>query len=218
MRSKYYDFDPANASLTGFASNVTGATWTLTANDSGDSLAHRVSIDNDSATDHSVKTATLVGTDADGYAQTEVMSLPAATPNTTESTKYWLTLTSITPSATIGADTMDIGWVDEFASKTVVLDWYRESGPSVGINVTGTISLDVQLTTNNPLLRGDVRVPLANRVSDQDSMVWVDDGTLAAVTADTMGQISAWPVKAIRLIANSYTDTAEAQIDITSPV
>jgi hypothetical protein len=66
-------FTPADASLTAFASNVTGASFTLTANSSGDSLAHQVSIRNDSATDHSGKTVTLVGTDADGRSQTEVV-------------------------------------------------------------------------------------------------------------------------------------------------
>jgi len=44
---------------------------------------------------------------------------------------------------------------------------------------------------------------------------WVDDDNLAAVTADGHGAISDWPVKAIRLIANSYTDTAEVQIEVT---
>jgi len=97
------------ANTTGFASNVTGATWTLTATTSGDSLAHLVTIHNDSATDHSAKTATIVGTDGDGNVQTETLNLPAGTATVT-STKYFGSVISVTPSATIGADTMDIGW------------------------------------------------------------------------------------------------------------
>lgn len=207
MRPRYFDFDPANANLTGFASNVTGASWTLTATNSGDSLAHQVSIKNDTATDHSGKTALLTGTDADGYAQTETVALPAGSA-TVESTKYFLTLTSVVPSATIGADTMDIGWVDEFASKTIPLDWYREYAPLVSLNVTGTINLDVQLTNSNPY----------SARTDQEALLWIDDDTLAAVTADGHGSLSDWPVKAIRLIANSYTDTAEVQMDLTGAV
>lgn len=94
---------------TGFASNVTGATWTLSATNSGDSLAHKVTIHNDAATDHSAKTAILTGTDADGKVLTETLNLPAGTATVT-STNFFLTLTSVVPSATIGADTMDIGW------------------------------------------------------------------------------------------------------------
>lgn len=94
---------------TGFASNVSGATFTLTATSSGDSLAHKVTIHNDSATDHSGKTVTLVGTDPDGKALTEVVTAPAGTATVTSS-GYFLTLTSSTPSATIGGDTFDIGW------------------------------------------------------------------------------------------------------------
>lgn len=215
MRPKYWDFDPANASLTGFLSNATGATWTLSATSSGDSLAHQVSIRNDSATDHSAKTAILTGTDADGDAQTETVSLPAGSA-TVESTKYFLTLTTVVPSATIGADTMDIGWVDEFASKTIPLDFYREIPPLVSLNVTGTISLEVQLTNSDVLLKGKVDdIPAANRFTDQESFLWIDDDVLAAVTADSHGKISDWPVKAMRLIANSYTDTAEVQMGLT---
>lgn len=97
------------ANTTGFASNVTGAAWTLTANNSGDSLAHLLTIHNDSATDHSAKTALITGTAPNGEPQTETLALPAGTATST-STKYWLTVTSVVPSATIGADTMDIGW------------------------------------------------------------------------------------------------------------
>lgn len=214
MRPKLLDFDPANANLTGFASNVTGATWTLTANESGDGLAHQVSIRNDSATDHSGKTATLVGTDADGRAQTETIALPAGSA-TVESTKYFLTLTSVTPSATIGADTMDIGWVDEFASQTIPLDSYRENAPTIGINVTGTISLDVQLTNDDVFAHNKEYTPAALVKADQEAYLWLDDATLAAVTADAHAALGIWPVRAMRIIANSYTSGAEAQVTLT---
>ena len=61
------EYTPEDNNLTGFASNVTGATWTLTATSSGDGLAHQVTIRNDTANDHSGKTATLVGTDPEGH-------------------------------------------------------------------------------------------------------------------------------------------------------
>jgi len=96
-------------SLTGYKSNATGATWTLTANDAADSLAHLVTIRNDSTNDHTGKTALLTGTDANGRPLTETLGLPNNAATVT-SVNYFLTLTSIVPSATIGADTMDVGW------------------------------------------------------------------------------------------------------------
>jgi hypothetical protein len=122
MRPRIFDVDPADANPTGFASNVTGASFTLTANDSGDNLAHQVSIKNDSGTNHAGKTITLVGTDANGIPITEAVTGPGPAA-TVESSYYFLTLTSATPSATIGADTFDIGWVDEVVTATVPLNW-----------------------------------------------------------------------------------------------
>lgn len=200
MRPKQVLFTPANVSLTGFASNVTGATFTLTANDSGDGLAHQVSIKNDSVTDHSGKTVTLVGTDADGNAQTEVVTGPG-TSATVESTLYFLTLTSATPSATIGADTFDIGWVDEFVSQTFPLNW-RGGDVALNITVTGTISYTAQHTFDH------IQTETA-------AFAWDDHDDSALVTATTTlnGNYAQIPL-ATRLKINSYTDGATIEFNI----
>lgn len=194
-------FTPANENLTGFASNVTGASFTLTANSSGDSLAHQVSIRNDSATDHSGKTITLVGTDPDGKALIEVVTGPAGSA-TVESTGYFLTLTSATPSATIGADTFDIGWVDEFATKTIPIDW-RGGQAALDINVTGTINYSVQETFD------DIQFKTA-------AFVWTADDatTWTSQTIDQTLLFHAHP-KAIRIIANSYSSGASIVLSYT---
>lgn len=212
MKAKQLDFDPANANLIGFASNVTGAAFTLTANNSGDSLAHQVSIRNDSATDHSGKTVALVGTDADGRAQSETVTGPAGSA-TVESTKYFLTLTSATPSATIGADTFDIGWVDEFASKMIVLDHYDESPATVQVKLTGTAGFDVETTLQNPLEAGTG----AFAITDQSSFAWLNDGNFTAKSASLSATLATAGVRAMRFVCNSYTDTAEFQVWITQP-
>lgn len=201
MRPKTFDFDPANASLTGFLSNATGATWTLSATSSGDDLAHQVSIRNDSATDHSAKTAILTGTDSDGRAQTETVNLPAGSA-TVESTKYYLTLTTVVPSATIGADTMDIGWVDEFASKTIPLDHRAYNPASIQVTVTGTINFDVEATLEDPF---------SSSITDQSTLDWLNDGNFTAKTASLVDDLALPGVRAIRFVVNSYTDTAELQ-------
>lgn len=204
MRPKQFDVDPANANLTGFASNVTGASFTLTANASGDGLAHRVSIKNDTATDHAGKTVTLVGTDADGKALTEVVTGPGVSA-TVESTGYFLTLTSATPSATIGADTFDIGWVDEVSTQTIPLNWRSTAAAAVYVDITGTIDFTVQETFD------DVQVPGQSAIQ---SAQWVAITALSAKTADTVGTATVGATAA-RLIVNSYTDTAELQMHVS---
>jgi hypothetical protein len=194
-------YTPANVSLTGFASNVTGAAFTLTATSSGDSLAHQISIRNDSATDHSGKTLAAVGTDERGLAQTETITAPGVSA-TVESTKYWMTLTSLTPSATIGADTFDIGWVDEFVTPIYPMNWRGGNG-ALDINVTGTINYDLEQTFD------DIQFKTT-------AFSWaVDDtATQSAQTADQTVLYEGFP-KAIRLKINSYTDTATIVLSFT---
>lgn len=185
-------FTPADANLTGFASNVTGAAFTLTANDSGDSLAHQVSIRNDSVTDHSGKTILLVGTDADGKAISESVTGPGSSA-TVESSLYFMTLTSATPSATIGADTFDIGWVDEFVTKTIPLDW-RAGSALLRVTVTGTINYDLEQTLSD--------------IQFVDTITWfVGDAGHDDETASISVTFTVAP-KAIRLKANSYSSGA----------
>ena len=197
-RIKKYDVDLADASLTGFASNVTGATWTLTATAATDGLAHQVSIKNDSATDHSAKTAILTGTDPEGRVQTETVNLPGSSA-TIESVGYFLTLTSVVPSATIGSDTMDIGWVDEVATSTYPLNYRTEVAPTVSVDVTGTIDFTVQETFDDVL--------------GGDTAVWAAITALSGKTADTTAQ-SSLHATAVRLIINSYSSGAELQMNI----
>jgi len=165
------------ANLTGFLSNATGATWTLTATNSGDSLAHLVTIRNDAATDHSGKTAILVGTDAHGGAITETLSLPAGTATVT-STLHYLTLTSVTPSATIGGDTMDIGWAAESIS-----DW---ESLSTKTNATG---ITCEVTTGTPTYT--VQYSLG-------SSTIANSSSLTNKTADAVSEF-ATPIAALRV-------------------
>lgn len=194
-------YTPANANLTGFASNVTGAAFTLTATSSGDSLAHQISIRNDSVTDHSGKTLAAVGTDENGKAQTETITAPGVSA-TVESTKYWLTLTSLTPSSTIGADTFDIGWVDEFVTPNLPINWRGGNG-SLSLDITGTINYDLQQTFD------DIQFKTPPYVWNVDNAA-----TQAGVTADLTVLYEGHP-KAIRVKVNSYTDGAIVVLSYT---
>lgn len=202
MRPKVFDIDPANANLTGFRSNATGVDFALTSTSSGDGLAHRISIKNDSGTDHSGKTFALVGTSPDGKAQTETVTGPAGGA-TVESVGYWLALTSVTPSATIGGDTMDIGWVDEVATQTIPVDAKSTSACTIATDISGTINFTVQETFND--------------IQGGATAQWIPISALSAKTADTTSSASVG-ARAIRLVVNSYTDTAEIQMAVSQPV
>lgn len=203
-RVKTIDIDVADANLTGFASNVTGASFTITTTATSDGLAHQVSVRNDTATDHSGKTIDLVGTDADGNAQTETITAPGSSA-TVESSKYFKTLTSATPSATIGADTFDIGWVDEVVSQTIPLNRHADTGALVQLDITGTIDVTVQVTAK----------PFTG-YTNQESLAWMATGTagLVSETADAIGTIEAHAT-ACRIVVNSYSSGAEVQAYIS---
>lgn len=201
---KRLDLDPADANLTGFASNVTGASFVITTAATPDGLAHQVSIRNDSVTDHSGKTVTLVGTDADGMPQTEVVTAPG-TSATVESTKYFKTLTSATPSATIGADTFDLGYVDEIASKTIMLNRHAGFGAMLQIDVTGTLDATVQVSGGR-----------RSEYTGQESWPWIatTNTNLVGLTADKIGDIEP-QMSACRILFNSYSSGAELQAYIS---
>jgi len=169
------------ANTTGFASNVTAASWTLAANNSGDSLAHLVTVHNDSITDHSAKTIALVGTGPNGQPQTETIAAPGISATVT-STKYFLTLTSATPSATIGADTFDIGWS---ASSVTAWKYPKDFKDHVSIGIgcivtSGTPTFTVQHMYGDP------------------SATAFSHSVIAAKSANTDGVYSD-PIRGIRL-------------------
>lgn len=184
-------FTAAAASLTGHASNVTGAAWVIATAGAADGLAHHVTIRNDSVTDHSAKTIVLVGTGANGEALTETLAAPG-TSATVTSTKAFKSLTSATPSATIGADTFDIGWAA--TGHTPYFDLRSSSSghfaASVAVYlVSGSLGFDGQHTYDSPPTEDSVAFNLA---------------ALTAKSASTDASYTA-PISAFRVDVNSHT-------------
>lgn len=168
----------AAANVTGLKSNATGASTTLTATSCGDSLAHLITMKGDAATDHSLKTWSITGTDADGQAQTETgLFMPNGTATVT-STKYFKTVTDIAWSATIGADTIDLGWALGSVSPAAHIN--PTSPPAIGLacQIAGSPTYSVQQTL--------------------DGTNWYDHATITGKTAAFEGSIL-FPVKALRL-------------------
>jgi hypothetical protein len=206
MRPDLHSYTPSAANLTGFLSDATGAAgagWALSATTAADGLAHLVTIRNDSVTDHSAKTAVLTGTDADGKAQTETVNLPG-TSATVTSTKYFKTLTSVVPSATIGADTMDIGWSAVAVSPTYPIDTDAEVACNIYADITGTINFSI--------MQSFADVQTDNTYMTSFSAI----SALAAKSADTAGQSNVGAT-AIRLLVNSVTTGATIAMYTSQP-
>jgi hypothetical protein len=205
MRPYVFDIDPANADPNGIADDLpTGTSWSFSgdaewlAESSGDGLAHRLIITtagNEPGGNGAI--LTLVGTDPDGIAQTEAITLPNAT--TIESTKYWLTVPSgTTQAATVG--TFDIGWVDEIKTKTLPLNYRAHEAATHAVDVTGVIDYTVNETLEEIHPQLNAGTP--------ENLSWFPITALTAKTAD-LKELGELHSSACQLVVNSYTDTAE---------
>lgn len=200
MRPKHKTYTPAAVDTDGIVDGATGATSPVAqvGTSAGDGLAHQLNIT--SVADLSGITFTITGTDADGLALTEAVTGPNAT--TVETTGYFLTVTSVAISATLGANTVDIGWVDEFVTPTLPLNTYVDRANFRTV-VTGTINYDVQSTLS------DLRAITAGSELDWQDIpaTLVDAVDLIGITASADWRMQP-PPRAIRLQANSYSSGA----------
>lgn len=204
MRNQKFDIDVANAATDGLATGLTGvgpwtsADFTLTA--PSDSLAHQLSVT--STSDIQTITLTLSGLDQDGLAITDTVT--GINNSTVETTKYFSSFTGLSASATLGANTVDVGWVDEVITKTIPIDSQSTVTPTLAVDVTGTIDYTTQETFDD----------LNASVNAVQSAQWFNIS--AAQTADLVasGHTGA---TAVRLIVNSYTSGAELQFFIAQP-
>jgi hypothetical protein len=190
MRSKKTEYTFAATNAIGYAENATGASWTLTATTAADGCAHPVTIHNDSASDHSGKSIELAGTDAEGRAITEHLHLPnthGGGSDTVTSVLYYKTVTSpIVPSATIGTDTMDIGYTAVAVTPTYPIS--RSTEALMSCVVGGTINYTPQKT--NDAIYTD---------TTPDWQTLTAAGTASTMTAVPLG------VTGLRVLVNSHT-------------
>lgn len=199
-------FTPADTSATGFASAVAYVApgLAVTATASTDGLCHLVTIGGLAATNHSGKTFTVVGTDSGGRPQSEGIAGPNGIATVT-TTKYFQTVTSITVSATTGADTFNVGWAVGAVSPIFPLNWRQQNyQTSLGVVITGTISVTVQHCLDG--LHGEYVAV--------GSETWWPHSTLTAKTASADGNY-AFPVTATRLLINSLTAGATVTFIVT---
>jgi hypothetical protein len=199
-------YTPANASATAYASNVSGAAFTLTATSAGDGLARQILFTNDSGNSKASINMAIVGTDADGQAQTETLAGPGAS-TTTVSVKFYKTLTSVTPASTFGADTMDIGTNGVWYTPTLPLNARNAAVANIQAALTGTANFTVSQ------IYDDV---LSGTATPAQSAAWTAITALSAKTATTVGAASAGAT-AVRLSSASYSSGAVIALSIAQP-
>jgi hypothetical protein len=200
---------PATAAQQAFAAAVTGAgPWVPGTPATTDGLAHKVAVKNLTSNSHAGQTLTIVGTDADDKAQTESGITGPAGSATVTSSKYFKTVTSVTPSATIGADTLDIGTSNAIAGPTTWLNWKSAIGAKFFLDVTGTVNIDVDFSIADPA-----------QFADQNAQPWVTPyASLQGETSDSSAVVAADPGYAVfRTRFNSYSAGGSAVLYASQP-
>jgi hypothetical protein len=136
---------------------------------------------------------TIVGTDAAGNSQTEVIAAGPASGATVNSTQFFLTVETIQPSATMGGLVLSVGLLAEAIGYWVNLE-NTMSAPMVMVNVTGTINYTVLQTPAN--------------IFDEVGTVYTDLGVaipnMSAVTAQVLAN-GGESCRAVMLRVNSFT-------------
>ncbi len=189
MKITYQSYTNTALSAAGIASAVAyaGGGYALAAAGAGDSLGHLITITGIAATNHSAKTFTVTGTDANDRPLTEGIAGPNGAVAVT-TTKYFKTVTSVTVSATTGADTFNIGWTAAAVGADITPDFTRDPVINIGVFCrvpSGTPGYGLEYT-------GDATP------AGLDATSWLAHATIAAKTATFAGSITT-PVLAIRL-------------------
>ena len=199
MKPKAITLDVADEDTDGLADGVTataGTAFTLITDTPTDGLAHKIVITPSGSVTGSY---TISGTYA-GRSVTE--TLATDTTNAVTSVYYYDSDIVVLAPSGLGAETVDIGWADEVASQPIPLDW-RMKNFKVGldVNVTGTVNYTVQHCMTD----------IYNIGVTGDN--WAAHDSLVTKTADAMDNYVI-PVRATRLVFNSYSSGAEATFNI----
>ena len=135
---------------------------------------------------------TIVGTDANGNALTESITGPSN--DTVTTTGYFQTVTSVTASSTLGANTMDAGWTALAESKWIPTDRFAPTGPMVLAVIGGTVAYTLQQSNSNVYTDSTVHWGLLGTAgATADQAVQALDGSTAVrltVASHTAGTVS----------------------------
>ena len=184
----------------------TGAAVAVQTTSTFDGLAHRVTLTAPVQATLAGIAFTIVGTNANGAAQTEVIAAGPASGATVSGTQFFLTVETIQPSATMATKVLSVGLLSEAVGYWVNLE-NTMSAPMVMVGVTGTINYSVFQTPANIF-----------DASERDA-VYTSIGMpitgLAAATANALAA-GGESCRAIMLRVNSFTAGATITVYINN--
>ena len=143
-------YTPAIASTTAFNAQgftSTGAATAPTTTSTSDGLAHYVTLTAPIQASLAGITFTIVGTDSDGHDISETITGPLSAATVT-STKFFKTVSTIQPSATMGGLTLAIGIAVTAITPTIALT-NSPAAASMTVAVTGTVNYTMYETFAN---------------------------------------------------------------------
>ena len=201
-------FSPITALTTAFNAqtfNSTGAATAVTTPATTDLLAHKVTLTSPVQATLAGVTFTIVGTDADGNPKTETGLVGPASNATVTSTGYFKTITSIQPSATMGALVVSVGIAAVSLTPTLPLEWRSIVGAQHQVEITGTINYTLQETLDT----------IGNASSD--TLSWSSmSSAFSAKTATVVGQGIVGATGA-RVLINTVTNGATLTWRVVHP-
>lgn len=197
---------PITALTTAFNAQTftsTGAATAVTTTATTDGLAHLVTLVAPVQATLAGVTFTIVGTDANDAAQTETGLVGPASGATVTSTKYFKTVSTIQPSATMGGLVVSVGIAAGSVGPMIPLEWRSIAAAAMtAYKNTGTINFTIEETYANPYTNAHEACP------------WVAITALSAKTATTSGSATAG-AQAVRFKTNTVTNGASMSWYIT---
>lgn len=149
-------------------------------------------------------TFTITGADPDGNAL--VVTQAGPNNNTVTTSAYFSSITSITSSGTV-ATNVEVGAADALISKTIPLNGYSDYQATTAVmGLSGTIQFDVQQTFDL-VMENNAYV----ETTGADAINWID---LVSNQSTAQVNSAALYAQGIRLVIDSYTDTAEFQFHV----
>lgn len=147
MRPKQFNYTLSALSVSGYVNAATGVgPFTTIAGAPADGLGHQVTLASTAVLN--AINMTITGLDAEGRAQTEVIAGP--NNNTVTSTKYFKSISSVAASATLGANTMNIGWNAVIVTPLYPIDSHRVAAAVMSVTIGGTVTFTCQQTVDDP--------------------------------------------------------------------
>jgi hypothetical protein len=192
-------YTPAVASTTAFNAQgftSTGAATAPTTTSTTDGLAHYVTLTSPAQATLAGINFTIVGTDPDGHDISETIAGPASAATVT-STKFFKTVATIQPSATMGALTLAVGIAVTAITPTIALT-NSVAAAGMTVAVTGTVNYTMYETFAN------VYVHTSNSVSTPIT-------ALTSKTANTTGSATV-SATGVLLLINSVTASATVTV------